>query len=95
LRGGEKMFKMIIGKINKKKKHFVGVLTGALMFAFVTGASAAGADTETVTAITDGFGGVKDTALAVIGAIAGVALLLFAAPYAWQYAKRIFKTVAR
>lgn len=91
------MFKMIKSKLGKKKRQVSAILMGAIVMAYATGASAApgGVDTATVTAITNGFDGVKATALAVIAAIAGIALLLFAAPYAWQYAKRIFKTVAR
>lgn len=69
-------------------------MTAAIVMAYASGASAA-VDTAIVTEITNGFDGIKATALAVVGAIAGVALLLFAGPYAWQYAKRIFKTVAR
>jgi len=91
------LFGKIRSKLSQKKKTVVAMVTGAFMMAFVTGASAAtpGADAAVVSSITDGFSGVQATAVAVIGAIAAVALVLFAAPYAWQYGKKIFKTVAR
>lgn len=90
------MFRKIGSRLNEKKKSVVSIVTGAFMMAFVVGASAAPvADPAVVTSITDGFSGVQATAIAVIGAIAGVAILLFAAPFAWQYGKKIFKTVAR
>ena len=53
------------------------------------------ADQGTVDAIKDGMTGIQLTALATVGAVAGIAVLLFAAPFAWRYGKKIFQTVAR
>lgn len=53
------------------------------------------ADADLVSAITAGFEGLQATAIAVVAAVAVVAILLFAAPYAWQYGKKIFNTVSR
>lgn len=91
-----KELKNVFTAINQKRKSVVATFTAIIMMALVTGASAAPtADTETVTAVTDGMTSIQMTALAVVAAVAGVAVLLFAAPFAWQYGKKIFKTVAR
>lgn len=87
----------IFKRLNERKKTTVGLMTMAFMYVFMSAASAAGAtaDTATVTAVTDGMTGLQMTALAVVGGIAAIAVTLFAAPFAWQYGKKIFKTVAR
>ena len=89
--------KNLISKLFGKGKAKIGVLTAAMMVMAVGAASAAApaADTATVDAVTDGMTSIQMTSLAVVAAVAGVAVLLFAAPFAWQYGKKIFKTVAR
>lgn len=90
------MLGAIKNRLNEKKKSVVAIFTMAFMMVFAAVAGAAPvADTGTVTAVTDGMTGIQMTALAVVAAVAGVAVLLFAAPFAWQYGKKIFKTVAR
>lgn len=82
--------------LGNSKKRVTGIFMFAFFMVYAAIASAApAADTETVTAISNGFEGLKLTALAVVAAIAGIAILLFAAPFAWQYGKKVFKTVAR
>lgn len=87
----------IISRLNEKKKSAVTMFAVAMiMFVASTSVGAAGtADAATVSGITGAFDNVQATALAVVGAIAAIAILLFAGPYAWQYGKKIFKTVAR
>lgn len=82
---------------SKGKKVKAGILMAAIMLMSVSSAFAADpvADTSTVTAVTNGMSSIQMTALAVVAAVAGVAVALFAAPFAWQYGKKIFKTVAR
>lgn len=88
--------KDVISKLFGKTKTKIGMLTAAIMLMAVSAASAApAADTETVNAVTDGMSSIQMTALAVVASVATVAVLLFAAPFAWQYGKKIFKTVAR
>lgn len=55
----------------------------------------AAADTETVTAMTTAFTDVKLTAIATLGALAQVAIVLFAAIYAWKYGKKVFSIIAK
>lgn len=87
----------IMTRLNENKKRATAIFAIAmLMMVSTLSVGAAGtADTATVTGITAAFDDVQATALAVVGAIAAVAILLFAGPYAWQYGKKIFKTVAR
>lgn len=90
------MFSKGLNSLKTGKKKATALLSMALIFVVTSAASAAPtSDAATVAAVTDGMTGIQMTALAVIGAVAAVAVTLFAAPYAWQYGKKIFKTVAR
>lgn len=82
--------------LGNSKKRVTAIFMTCFFFAYAALASAApAADTATVDSIKDGFTGLQLTALAVVAAIAVVAITLFAAPFAWQYGKKVFKTVAR
>lgn len=90
------MIKRVKAIISTSKAKISGVMAAGFAMVVAGSASAAPvADATTVAAVTDGMTGIQMTALAVIGAVAAVAVTLFAAPYAWQYGKKIFKTVAR
>lgn len=91
-----KKLKKIIAFISKSKAKVTTALTAGFVIGMTTMASAAPvADADTVAAVSDGMKAIQMTALAVVAAVAVVAVTLFAAPYAWQYGKKIFKTVAR
>lgn len=87
----------LLEKIRSNKKSLFGfmVAMALMMVATSAGAAAPVADAGTVTAVTDGMSGIQLTALAVVAAVAGIAVTLFAAPFAWRYGKKIFQTVAR
>ena len=76
-----------------KKLRMSLVLCIVLVLVVCTSVFAA-ADTVTVTAMTGAFTDAKDTGLAAVAAIAAIAIMMFAAPFAWRYGKKIFKTVS-
>jgi len=41
------------------------------------------------------FGDLQATALAALGAVAVIAIALFAGIYAWRYGKKVFSIIAR
>lgn len=53
------------------------------------------ADNTIVQAITDAFGDLQATALSALGAVAVIAIALFAGIYAWRYGKKVFSIIAR
>jgi len=53
------------------------------------------ADNTIVQAITDAFGDLQATALGALGAVAVIAIALFAGIYAWRYGKKVFSIIAR
>lgn len=88
--------KHVTSTLNNSKKRVSAIFMAAFFMVYAAIASAApAADTETVNAVKDGMTGIQLTALAVVAAVAVVAVTLFAAPFAWQYGKKVFKTVAR
>ena len=91
------MIKRLFDKAKDNKKSGFALLAAMMVMFIATSAGAATptADADTVAAVSAGMGGIQKTALAVVAAVAGVAVLLFAAPFAWQYGKKIFKTVSR
>lgn len=73
-----------------------GGVVGAANLALVKGMYAAESTvgTEVTDSITSSMGSLKTAALVALGSVAGVGIVLFAGPYVWRYAKRVFKTVA-
>lgn len=49
---------------------------------------------EVTTSISTAMDSLKSQALIALGSVAAVGIVLFAGPYVWRYAKRVFKTVA-
>lgn len=95
------MMKKLGALIKSKSSKVVTTVVAAVAMLNVMAVSAfAATDPITVDAavtnqITEGFGAVKTAALIGLGSIAGIAIVLFAGPYVWRYAKGVFKTVAR
>ncbi|WP_172200838.1 hypothetical protein [Saccharibacillus qingshengii] len=52
------------------------------------------AETTVTDSIATSMGTLKTDALVALGSVAAVGIVLFAGPYVWRYAKRVFKTVA-
>lgn len=71
------------------------VAVSAVVMLVVAVPAFAAADEDTVTAVTGPLTTVKDTALAILAAVAAVAILLFAGIYAWRYGKQVFKIIAK
>lgn len=69
-----------------------GGATGAVTMA-TTKIFAAG-ETSVTDSISTSMGTLKSDALIALGSVAAVGIVLFAGPYVWRYAKRVFKTVA-
>lgn len=85
----------ILSIFNKNKKTTsLSVVLGAMMVVGLS-AMAADADTAVVSSMTDAFGSIKATALAALTAIAGIAILLFGAIYAWRYGKKVFTIISK
>lgn len=83
-------------EVLKRSYVKVTMLVAVMMISIVGSAFAEEVvDTETVASMTAAFGNVKATALAALGAIATIAILLFAGIYAWRYGKKVFSIVAR
>lgn len=77
-----------------KKTTSLSVVLGAMMVVGLS-AMAAEADAAVVASMTDSFGTIKATALAALAAIAGIAILLFGAIYAWRYGKKVFSIISK
>lgn len=86
----------IIEMVQKRKAVTVAMM--AVMLCLIGAGSAFASptvDQGTVSAITSAFNDLKATALAALAAIAVIAIALFAAIYAWRYAKKVFSIIAR
>lgn len=80
--------------LNKIKGKLAGISTATLAF-IVLLHSYALAEGVADTAITNAFTTLKDNIIATLGAVVGVAILVYAIPLGWRFAKRIFSSVAR
>ncbi len=75
------------------KKAMAGsMLTFALM---MIASSAFAADGDVTGAITKAFGDLQTTALSILAAVGGIAILLFAGIYGWKYGKKVFSIIAK
>lgn len=91
-----KRLKAFLGK--GRKAATVGTMALALMAFSATSAFAADTGTGTQKIVDDmktAFGDLQTTALAALGAIGVIAIVLFAGIYAWRYGKQVFKVVAK
>jgi len=80
--------------VKENKKATVTALATGLAIGAATAAGAE-ADTGTVTAVTTQMTAVKDTGIAVLASVAGVAILLFGGIYSWRYGKKVFSIIAK
>lgn len=84
----------VLNFVKENKKAAVTTLATGLAIGAATAAGAE-ADTATVTSVTTQMTAIKDTALAVLAAVAGVAILLFGGIYGWRYGKKVFAIISK
>lgn len=88
--------KGILNIFNKNKKTTsLSVVLGAMMVVGLSAMAAPVADTAVVESMTSSFDNIKATGLAAVAAIAGIAIVLFGAIYAWRYGKKVFSIIAK
>ena len=79
-------------------KQYKAVLAFAFAFGILSvlglDAHAAGFE-EVQQSVTSSMGSLKDAALAILAAVAGVAILLFGGIYAWRYGKKVFSVISK
>ncbi|MBY6269935.1 hypothetical protein [Parageobacillus thermoglucosidasius] len=90
----------MLRKIWNHLKEYKFALAFAFAFGILSslgfGASAASADYQQITdSVTSTMSGIKDAALVVIAAVAGVAILLFGGIFIWKYGKKIFAVISK
>jgi len=87
----------IIGKI-KHAKTLVMTAIVALVLS-VGQASFAAGEAGTLDGVADNvktqMGSIQSIALIVLGSVAGVAIVLFGAIYAWRYGKKVFAIISK
>jgi hypothetical protein len=91
--GGENM-KKFIAFLSDFKSVFSLAFAFGIMTIFGLDAHAAGFS-DVQTSVTSTMGDLKDAALSVLGAIAGVAILLFGGIYIWRYGKKVFSIISK
>ncbi|MGG3781575.1 hypothetical protein [Schinkia azotoformans] len=85
----------IVSFIKDNKKAAVTSIATVGALAIATAAGAEGADTAVVTSVTDQMTTIKDTAIAILGSVAAVAILLFGGIYGWRYGKKVFAIISK
>ncbi|MMZ55480.1 hypothetical protein D1872_173340 [compost metagenome] len=75
------------------KKAMTGTMLTLSLMMIASSAFAAGDDVTG--AVTSAFDGLKTIALAILAAVGGIAILLFAGIYGWKYGKKVFSIIAK
>ena len=83
------------GIFSNRQAIVLSVVLGLTVGLAMSASASTGADAATVSSITESFTSIKNTALAALSAIAGVAILLFGAIYAWRYGKKVFDVLSK
>ncbi|MCL6587668.1 MAG: hypothetical protein K6T72_14355 [Anoxybacillus sp.] len=86
--------KKFISFLSNFKSVFSLAFAFGVMTVFGFDAHAAGFS-DVQTSVTSTMGDLKDAALSVLGAIAGVAILLFGGIYIWRYGKKVFSIISK